>query len=83
MNKHKLTNKQLKYFAKMASESYANDPVHSYVTKSEALRKRFVYHFMIERLATSSSNVIVFKSLSGRSLFAFATESSTYFLTAL
>ena len=45
MNKNNLSRKQLRYFAKMAAESYVNDPVHSYVTKNEALRKKFVYHF--------------------------------------
>ena len=58
--KNQLTRKQLKYFAKMAAESYLNDPVHSYVTKSEKLRKKFVYHFMIERLATSSREDIIY-----------------------
>ena len=37
-----------------------NDPVHSYVTKNETLRKKFVYHFMIERLATSSREDIIY-----------------------
>ena len=60
MNKKKLTTKQLRYFARMASESYRNDPVHSYVTKNETLRKKFVYHFMIERLATSAREDIIY-----------------------
>ena len=52
--KKKLTNKELKYFAKMAAESYINDPVHSYASKNEKIRKRYVYHFQYERLATSN-----------------------------
>ncbi len=60
MNKNNLSRKQLRYFAKMAAESYVNDPVHSYVTKNEALRKKFVYHFMIERLATSAREDIIY-----------------------
>ena len=60
MNKKKLTTKQLRYFARMASESFMNDPVHSYVTKNETLRKKFVYHFMIERLATSAREDIIY-----------------------
>ena len=60
MKKHQLTRKQLKYFSAMAAEAYAKDPVHSYVTKSEKLRKKFVYHFMIERLATSSREDIIY-----------------------
>ncbi len=60
MNKNNISRKQLKYFARMAAESYVNDPVHSYVTKNEALRKKFVYHFMIERLATSAREDIIY-----------------------
>ncbi len=60
MNKHKLTRKQLIYWAKLSCESFNNDPVHKYVTKNEKLRKKFIYHFMIERLATSSREDIIY-----------------------
>lgn len=60
MKKHQLTRAQLRYFAKMATESYANDPVHIYINKNENLRKKFTYHFMIERLATSSREDIIY-----------------------
>ena len=60
MNKNKLTRKQLEYFSRMAAEAYVNDPVHSYVTKNEKLRKKFVYHFMIERLSASSREDIIY-----------------------
>ncbi len=58
--KRKLTWKQLKYFARMAAESYVNDPVHSYATKSEKTRKKYVYHFMMERLSTSNREDIIY-----------------------
>lgn len=54
MEKKKLSRKELKYYARMAAESYVNDPVHVYATKNETLRKKFLYHFMLERLSTSS-----------------------------
>ena len=60
MNKNNLTRKQLKYWAEVASESFANDPVHLYVTKAESLRKKFIYHLMIERLATSAREDIIY-----------------------
>lgn len=60
MNKNNLTRKQLKVLAKMASESFANDPVHLYATKNEALRKKYIYHFMLERLATSAREDIIY-----------------------
>ena len=60
MKKNKLTRKQLKYWAKLSCESFNNDPVHKYVTKNEKLRKKFIYHFMIERLATSSREDIIY-----------------------
>ena len=68
MSKHQLTRKQLEYFARMAAEAYVNDPVHSYVTKNETLRKKFVYHFMIERLATSSREDIIYTDEENRGI---------------
>ena len=50
----KLTHKELRYFAKMAGEAYVNDPVHSYATRDPEQRKKFVYHFTMERLHTSN-----------------------------
>ena len=60
MKQKPMDNKTLKYFARMAAEAYVNDPVHAYVTKSEKFRKKFVYHFMIERLATSNREDIFY-----------------------
>ena len=60
MKKHQLTRAQLKYFAEMASESFANDPVHLYFNKNEKMRKKFIYHLLIERLATSSREDIIY-----------------------
>lgn len=68
MNKTKLDRKTLKDFARMAAESYVNDPVHSYVTKNEKLRKKFVYHFMIERLATSNREDIIYTDEENRGI---------------
>ncbi len=50
----KLTKKELRYFAKTAGEAYVNDPVHAYATKKLSRRKKFVYHFTMERLNTSN-----------------------------
>ena len=52
--------KKLKYYARMAAESYMNDPVHSYATKSLTLRKKYIYHFMMERLSTSNREDIIY-----------------------
>ena len=60
MKKRPMTRKQLKYYARMAAESYVNDPVHMYATKNEGKRKRYVYHFMMERLATSNREDIIY-----------------------
>lgn len=57
---NKMDRKTLKYFARMAAESYVNDPVHVYATKSEKIRKKFVYHFMLERLSTSNREDIIY-----------------------
>lgn len=56
----KMDRKTLEYFARMAAESYVDDPVHAYATKSEKIRKKYVYHFMIERLSTSNREDIIY-----------------------
>lgn len=61
MKKRPLTRKELKYYARMAAEAYVNDPVHSYATKNEKIRKKYVYHFMIERLSTSNREDIIYE----------------------
>lgn len=68
MNKNGLSRKQLKYFSKMAARAYVNDPVHSYVTKNESFRKKFVYHFMMERLSTSAREDIIYIDEENRGL---------------
>ena len=54
-----LDRETLKYYARMAAESFVNDPVHAYATKNVERRKKFVYHFLLERL-TSSNKCDVF-----------------------
>jgi ribosomal protein S18 acetylase RimI-like enzyme len=44
----------------MAAESYVNDPVHCYATKKEEKRKKYVYHFMMGRLSTSSGQDYIY-----------------------
>lgn len=50
----KISKQELDAFARMAGDSYVNDPVHAWVTKNESFRRTFVYHFMYERLHTSN-----------------------------
>lgn len=68
MEKKKLTRKELEFYADMAAETYMNDPVHKYATKNEKLRRRFLYHFMIERLATSNGEDFIYEDEEKRSL---------------
>ena len=68
MEKKKLTRKELEYYARMASETYVNDPVHVYATKNEKLRKKFLYHFMIERLSTSNGEDFIYEDAEKRGL---------------
>lgn len=56
----KLDRATLKKFARMAAESYVNDPVHCYATKKEEKRKKYVYHFMMGRLSTSSGQDYIY-----------------------
>lgn len=57
----KLDGKTLRYYARMAAEAYVNDPVHSYATKNEKIRKKYIYHFMMERLSTSNREDIIYE----------------------
>lgn len=68
MKKRKMDRKTLKYFASMAAESYVNDPVHSYATKNEKIRRKYVYHFMLERLSTSNREDIIYIDEENRGL---------------
>lgn len=60
MKKRKTDLKTLKYYARMAAECYANDPVHMYATKSLKWRKKYDYHFMLARLMTSNREDIIY-----------------------
>ncbi len=56
----KMDKKELRAYAKIAGEAYADDPVHCYATKNRERRKRFVYHFMMERLSTSNGEDYIY-----------------------
>ena len=42
----KITLKELKYYARMASEAYINDPVYCFACKNENIRKRFIKNYL-------------------------------------
>ncbi len=60
MSQEKITLKELKYYAKMASEAYINDPVYCFACKNEKIRKRFIYHFILLRLNSSRKKDIFY-----------------------
>lgn len=60
MEKLKLDNKTLRRMALMASEAYTEDPVHKNCTKSLRIRKRFLYHFMMERFSSSNGTDYIY-----------------------
>lgn len=64
----KMDTAELREFAKMAGRAYVNDPVHSYATKNPERRKRFVYHFMMERLNTSNGEDYIYIDDEGRGM---------------
>ena len=68
MEKKKLSRERLKYYSRMAAESYKDDPVHVYATKNEKLRKKFLYHFMLERLSTSNGEDFIYEDEKGRGI---------------
>lgn len=56
----KVSRKTLKYYAKMASEAYVNDPVYVFACKNEKIRKRFIYHWLLLRLNSSRKKDIFY-----------------------
>lgn len=60
MKKRPMNRKMLEYYARMAADAYMNDPVHARATKNEKIRRRYIYHFMIERLSTSNREDIIY-----------------------
>lgn len=78
MERKKLDRKTLKYYAKMAAESYVDDPVHVYATKNETLRKKFLYHFMLERFSSSSGVDYIYEDEEKRGLCIFRDAHNDY-----
>ena len=64
----KLTKEELRAFARMAGEAYVNDPVYVYAVKDVERRKKFIYHFMMERLNTSNGEDYFYIDDEGRGL---------------
>lgn len=60
--------KTLKYYARMASEAYINDPVYVWACKNEKIRKRFIYHFILLRLNSSRKKDIFYFDEENRGL---------------
>ncbi len=60
MSQEKITLKELRYYAKMASEAYIDDPVYCFACKNENIRKRFIYHFILLRLNSSRKKDIFY-----------------------
>lgn len=60
MDKKILDKKTLRKMALMAADAYMEDPVHKNCTKVRAFRKRFLYHFMIERFSSSNGTDFIY-----------------------
>ncbi len=60
MKKIALDRKTIKKMAKIASEVFVDDPVHRHCTKVKFIRKRFLYHFMMERFSSSNGEDLIF-----------------------
>lgn len=69
--KNKISREKLKYYARMASQSYINDPVYVYACKNEKIRKRFIYHWLLLRLNSSRKKDIFYFDEEERGLCIF------------
>lgn len=56
----KISLKELKFYAKQASEAYVNDPVYVFACKNEKIRKKFIYHWLLLRLNSSRKKDIFY-----------------------
>ncbi len=59
-NKNNISRKTLKYYAKMASETYVDDPVYKFACKNVFIRKKFIYHWLLLRLNSSRKKDIFY-----------------------
>lgn len=56
----KLSQKEIDRYAKIASESFSQDPIYKYCCKNEFVRKRFIYYIMYLRInASNKSDIII------------------------
>lgn len=63
-----LSKNELKYYAKMASHSFIDDPLYIAVVKNKFIRKRFIYNFMYLRFYLSNSEDIIIEDCNKRGL---------------
>ena len=68
MENIKMDKKTLKKMALMAGEAFSDDPVHSYATKVSFLRKRYIYHIMMERFSASNGKDIIYLDKENRGM---------------
>lgn len=78
MEKIKLDKKTLKKMALMASEVYTEDPVHKNCTKVLKIRKRFLYHFMMERFSSSNGTYYIYLDKEGRGMCVWRAADNDY-----
>lgn len=54
-----LSKNELKYYAKMAADSFIYDPLYIAIVKNKFIRKRFIYNFMYLRFYLSNTVGII------------------------
>ncbi len=63
-----LSKNEIKYYAKMAADSFADDPLYIAIVKNKFIRKRFIYNFMYLRFYLSSTEDIIIEDKNKRGL---------------
>lgn len=81
MKKKNLDKKTVKKMALMASEAFSDDPVHKNCTKVRRIRKRFLYHFMMERFSTSNGEDIIYLDKDNRGMCIWRDAKNDYTVT--
>lgn len=63
-----LSKNELKYYAKMAADSFSDDPLYIAIVKNRFIRKRFIYNFMYLRFCLSDTEDIILEDCEKRGL---------------
>ena len=73
-----LAKNEIKYYAKMAADSFADDPLYTALVRNKFIRKRFIYNFMYLRFHLSNGKDIFIEDKDKRGLCIWKSAKSEF-----